>query len=605
MTPTIQTSAPSPDDPMEITTPTKGSPPPLHPGQHQFQQKEGASPRRDTNSSSSSYSTAAANGLGNDSDPSFGRGGSISPPESSEPTPTKPESNASLSASSALGPGAGATIPTAAAPAVHQTKIVQTAFIHKLYNMLEDPNIQQLISWSPSAESFVMSPSPEFSKVLAQYFKHTNVSSFVRQLNMYGFHKVSDVFANGSESTMLWEFKHGNNNFRRGDLVGLREIKRRASRHSLVHREYNPQRPPPMSQPGASAELPSMPDVADTRLPGLDHTLYNIEARLHRNEEAMHHMHVKHQAMLDAISRLLHLDQDMYRIINHLLPAGDIHLNREVAVLQAEIQRQAEVIRGLEDSSELPYASSRPYFGNHENALVSPRQMPIDDPRRATLGVPHQRPPISHRPPVPSNLSISTRRPYGSIGGTSQSSSSPSSVRPQHPPPPPPALQHPLVNVEPSPNMARRHTSADIRAQGWQSSSAQYPPTAGPPLPPAYPPSPSRAVLHEDQRIHESFSAYSLQSASQPRSRPETPPPILPPFANANGNGQGSGPDLGNWSWASANRSSNSLNVNDSSAPPTRRGSMAHILNPTDTAERDDEDGSSREDERKRKRVMK
>lgn len=34
-------------------------------------------------------------------------------------------------------------------------------------SMLEDQSIQHLISWSSSNESFVMSPSTEFSKVLA------------------------------------------------------------------------------------------------------------------------------------------------------------------------------------------------------------------------------------------------------------------------------------------------------------------------------------------------------------------------------------------------------------------------------------------------------
>ena len=76
--------------------------------------------------------------------------------------------------------------PVGAAAAAQQPKAISAAFIHKLYryrhasapppserpanrlcSMLEDQSIQHLISWSSSNESFVMSPSTEFSKVLA------------------------------------------------------------------------------------------------------------------------------------------------------------------------------------------------------------------------------------------------------------------------------------------------------------------------------------------------------------------------------------------------------------------------------------------------------
>ena len=33
--------------------------------------------------------------------------------------------------------------------------------------------------------------------------------------------QVSDVFHTGSPESPLWEFKHGNGNFKRGDLVGI------------------------------------------------------------------------------------------------------------------------------------------------------------------------------------------------------------------------------------------------------------------------------------------------------------------------------------------------------------------------------------------------
>ncbi|EHK26624.1 uncharacterized protein TRIVIDRAFT_125026 [Trichoderma virens Gv29-8] len=484
--------------------------------------------------------------------------------------------------------------PPAAAAAVHQPKIVQTAFIHKLYNMLEDTSIQHLISWSSSAESFVMSPSADFSKVLSQYFKHTNISSFVRQLNMYGFHKERDVFHTGNPETTLWEFKHGNGNFKRGDLVGLREIKRRASRHALVNRE-NTFPKTSTSQPGTPVEPVQVPpDSIEARLANLEHSLYDTAARLQRSEESAHYMHVKNQAVMETLSRLLYFNQELSKGLLSLVPP-DNPVHRDVLTIQGEMVRQAEMLRSLDEPHEPVYSARQQFFGTVDNAPVSPRQLPQDDTRRVTLNVPQGRTQPSYRPAVPSNLSIGTRRPYGSISGGAGSSP----LRNAAPAPPP--GPHPLSNVETVPNsLARRHTAADIRAHGWQPNAPPFPPGAVPP--PVWPQSPNR-LAPEDQRIRDSLSSFSLQAPpthSHPHSRPATPPHA--PFSNGAGGGSDT---FGSWSWNSAsNRESKTIGaLKESSAPPTRRGSMAHILNPSDTAERSDEDEDPRgEDDRKRKR---
>lgn len=145
----------------------------------------------------------------------------------------------------------------------------QTVFIHKLYDMLHDPTISHLIWWAPLNDSFCLLPGEDFSKVLAQYFKHTNIASFIRQLNMYGFHKVNDTFQNqeepnsagssisgGSSTTSAnkWEFRHSTNQFRKGDVESLKQIKRRSSKNINSHKEVvNLKSLPPTSQPNASS----------------------------------------------------------------------------------------------------------------------------------------------------------------------------------------------------------------------------------------------------------------------------------------------------------------------------------------------------------------
>ena len=88
-------------------------------------------------------------------------------------------------------------------------------FVSKLYRMV-DESTSNLIKWGVDGRTFVVTSPEDFSRqVLPLFFKHNNFSSFVRQLNMYGFHKVPHLqqgsmaaSAIGNTESTIWEFSH-------------------------------------------------------------------------------------------------------------------------------------------------------------------------------------------------------------------------------------------------------------------------------------------------------------------------------------------------------------------------------------------------------------
>ncbi|KAI7888015.1 HSF-type DNA-binding-domain-containing protein [Mucor mucedo] len=104
--------------------------------------------------------------------------------------------------------------------------------------MVEDGRHQNLISWNPTGTSFFVYNAPQFAQeVLPEYFKHSNFSSFVRLLNMYGFHKInkSPRGQRGHNENEIWEFSHPKFQHGRADL--LKSIKRKAMDSELLRRE--------------------------------------------------------------------------------------------------------------------------------------------------------------------------------------------------------------------------------------------------------------------------------------------------------------------------------------------------------------------------------
>jgi heat shock transcription factor len=96
----------------------------------------------------------------------------------------------------AAGEASGGSEPPAPAPAPAPAtqpvpdaagqRSLPTPFLTKTYQLVDDPTVDDVISWNEDGSTFVVWRPAEFARdLLPKYFKHNNISIFVRQLNTY------------------------------------------------------------------------------------------------------------------------------------------------------------------------------------------------------------------------------------------------------------------------------------------------------------------------------------------------------------------------------------------------------------------------------------
>ncbi|KAL4244834.1 HSF family protein [Abortiporus biennis] len=132
-------------------------------------------------------------------------------------------------------------------------------FLQKLYEIVNDPANDELIRWSENGDSFYVLNHEKFAReVLGRWFKHQKFTSFVRQLNMYGFHKIPHLqqgVLKSDTDTEPWHFEHPH--FRRSqpDLLCLIQRKKQPPHGTVeeIHMDFN--EPPPANAAPPLANL--------------------------------------------------------------------------------------------------------------------------------------------------------------------------------------------------------------------------------------------------------------------------------------------------------------------------------------------------------------
>uniref|UniRef100_A0A2P2JFG9 Heat stress transcription factor B-3-like n=1 Tax=Rhizophora mucronata TaxID=61149 RepID=A0A2P2JFG9_RHIMU len=213
-------------------------------------------------------------------------------------------------------------------------KVSPPPFLMKTYMLVEDPATDDVISWNGDGKGFVIWQTAEFARdLLPTLFKHSNFSSFVRQLNTYGFRKVA---------TSRWEFC--NDMFRKGEREMLCQIRRRKAWSSS--KQQNNPAPPTHHQATPVPEFNEEEQrSSSTSISSEYSTLMDQNRRLKKENGVLSSeltsMKRKCKELLDLVAKYAHLETEEERDERPMLFGVRLEVEEE----REKKRQRAEIIR--------------------------------------------------------------------------------------------------------------------------------------------------------------------------------------------------------------------------------------------------------------------
>ena len=199
-----------------------------------------------------------------------------------------------------------------------------TAFVAKLWALVNDSSCDDLIAWDSSGNSFHVYDQSRFAReTLPCYFKHNNFASFIRQLNMYGFRKLSTI-EHGSLKNERDDIEFAHPHFIRGQESLLDYIKRRApdnQQKSNVSQPIKSEAPPPSTSTNAVVTNPNF-ETKSVRTSEFGHLLEDVRTLQNKQTsltDKLFHLEDENQALWREIGSLRQKHNKQQQIVSKLM----------------------------------------------------------------------------------------------------------------------------------------------------------------------------------------------------------------------------------------------------------------------------------------------